>query len=149
MKTQFVPKEAVERKWYLIDAEGLILGRMAARIATMLQGKHKPCYTPNTDTGDFIIVVNAKKIAVTGNKLDTKMYKRYSGYPGGQKVRPMREEMEKHPERIITEAVRRMLPKSRMGRAMLKKLKVFAGPNHPHEAQQPETLALQEKSVNG
>lgn len=149
MKTQFVPKEAAEHNWYVIDAEGLILGRMAARVATLLQGKHKPCYTPNVDTGDFVIIVNAEKITVTGNKLDTKEYKRYSGYPGGQKTRTLREMLEKQPEKVTREAVRRMLPKSRLGKAMLKKLKVYSGPDHSHEAQQPVALDLQEKSVNG
>lgn len=142
MKTQFVAKEAVDRKWYVADATDQVLGRLAVRIATVLQGKHKPSYTPHTDTGDFVIVVNAEKVTVTGRKAQQKTYERYSGYPGGRQVIPFAEMMEKKPTEVLTLAVRRMLPKSKLGRGMIKKLKVYAGPDHPHAAQQPEALEV-------
>lgn len=142
MKT-FVAKECtVPKAWCVVDAEGKVLGRMAARIATVLQGKHKPQYTPHVDTGDFVIVVNAQKVKLTGNKLKGKMYKRYSGYPGGLKTRPAGEMIEKHPDRVVILAVRRMLPKTKLGDKMIKKLKVYAGPEHLHGAQQPKELAF-------
>lgn len=142
MKTKFLTKRDVEHRWYLVDAEGKILGRLATRVATILQGKHKPTYTPHIDCGDCVIVVNAEKIRVTGRKLEMKTYERYSGYPGGRKVKPLSEMLEKHPEEVIRLAVRRMLPKNRLGKAMLKKLKIYAGTEHPHTAQQPEPLEL-------
>lgn len=142
MKTFVAKAGSVPRSWYVVDAEGKILGRMATRIATVLQGKHKPQYTQHVDTGDFVIVVNAQKVRLTGNKLKEKMYKRYSGYPGGLKLRPAGEMLAKHPDRVIRLAVRRMLPKTKLGDKMIKKLKVYAGPEHPHGAQQPKELTL-------
>ena len=132
----------VERKWYLVDASGKTIGRLASRIATILMGKHKPIYTPHVDTGDYVVVVNAEKIVLTGKKLDQKKYYRHSGYPGGLKVVTARQLLEKHPERLIYLAVKRMLPKNALGRRMLRKLKVYAGPEHPHQAQKPEPIDL-------
>ena len=142
MKTYTAKPGEVEQKWYVVDAAGQVLGRLASRIALRLQGKHKPEYTPHVDTGDFIVVVNAEKIRITGNKLEQKEYDHYTGYKAGRKVVLLSEMMAKHPERVIEMAVRRMLPKSILGRKMFKKLKVFAGPNHDHAAQQPEPLAF-------
>lgn len=142
MKTFVAKEDSVPKSWYLVDAEGKVLGRMATRIATILQGKHKPQYTPHVDTGDFVVVVNAQKVRVTGKKLREKTYYRFSGYPGGLKARPLREVLEKHPDRVIKLAVRRMLPKSKLGERMIKKLKVYPGSQHPHEAQQPKELSL-------
>jgi len=141
MRTYVAKKETVQRKWLLVDAQGQILGRLAARLARILQGKHKPIYTPHVDTGDFVVIINAEKIRVTGNKLTQKMYKRYSGYPGGLKERPLRVMLARHPERVLEQAVRRMLPKTKLGEKMFRKLKVYAGPNHPHQAQQPEPFS--------
>ena len=132
----------IQRKWYVVDAEGQVLGRLASKIAFILRGKHKPMYTPNLDTGDFIVVINAEKIAVTGDRLETKMYHRTSGYPGGLTSIRLKDQLIRHPERPIEDAVRGMLPKNSLGRRMIKKLKVYAGPNHPHEAQSPEKLEL-------
>jgi len=132
----------VEREWYVVDAEGQTLGRLATRIADTLRGRRKPQYTPHVDTGDFVVVVNAEKIQVTGKKLDDKMYRRHSGYPGGLKERPLREELQRRPTEVIRKAVRGMLPKNRLARAQLTKLKVYAGPAHPHEAQSPKPLDL-------
>ncbi len=132
----------IEQAWYAVDATDQILGRLSTRIATILMGKHKPTYTPHVDTGDFVVVINADKIRVTGKKADTMVYPRYSYYPGGYKEIPYKRVMERHPERIIHEAVRRMLPKNALGRKMLKKLKVYASDSHPHTAQQPSPLAL-------
>jgi len=141
MKTFIAKPQNVVHNWLLLDAEGLTLGRMAAEIASRLRGKHKPEYTPHVDTGDFIVVINAEKIKLTGtSKASQRVYKRYSGYPGGQKVTTAEEMLEKHPERIIQEAVRRMLPKTTLGRAMFSKLKVFVGAEHTHQAQKPEVL---------
>lgn len=142
MKTFIAKKEGIQRKWHLIDAKDVILGRMASRIAMILQGKTKPIYTPHVDTGDFVIVVNAGKIKLTGNKMKDKVYYTYSGYPGGLKEHPVKIWLDKHPERVITLAVRRMLPKTKLGRAMIRKLKIYAGPNHPHEAQLPNILEI-------
>ena len=128
----------VSRNWYLIDAEDVVLGRMATRIATVLRGKHKPSFTPHVDTGDFVVVVNAEKVRLTGNKLDQKLYYRYSGYFGGLKSQTARNVLERDPERVIVQAVKGMLPKNRLGRQMLRKLKVYDGATHPHEAQQPQ-----------
>ena len=142
MRTYVAKRETVEQAWYLVDAQGQVLGRLAARLARILQGKHKPIYTPHVDTGDFVVVVNAKKIRVTGNKLTQKMYKRYSGYPGGLKERPLGVMLDRRPERVLGQAVRRMLPKTKLGDKMFGKLKVYAGPDHPHQAQQPEPLSF-------
>jgi large subunit ribosomal protein L13 len=132
----------VDQKWHLVDAEGAILGRLATRLATILMGKHRPEYTPHVPTGDFLVVVNAEKIKLTGKKAQTKEYDRYSYYPGGRKVVPISNLLERHPERVIMLAVRRMLPKNKLGRRMLKQLKVYRGPEHPHQAQRPEPLSL-------
>ena len=139
MKT-YTPKEGeVARDWYVVDAEDKILGRMATEIAIRLRGKHKPEFAPHVDTGDFIVVVNAEKIKVTGAKLDQKMYYQHSGYPGGLREMTLKEMLEKKPEDVIIKAVRGMLPKNRIGRAQLKKLKVYAGAEHPHTAQAPKS----------
>ncbi len=142
MKTSSAKPHEIERKWFVIDAQGQTLGRLATRVATVLRGKHKPIYTPHIDCGDYVIVVNAEKINVTGQKLDQKMYYRHSGYPGGLKQVTLRRQLQTHPERVIEAAVRGMLPKNRLGRKMFKKLKVYDGPDHPHQAQQPEPLDL-------
>ncbi|MGH1487514.1 MAG: 50S ribosomal protein L13 [Cellvibrionaceae bacterium] len=142
MKTISAKPETVKRDWYLIDAEGKTLGRMAAEIATRLRGKHKPEYTPHVDTGDFIVVVNAEKVRVTGNKAKDKIYHSHTGYPGGLKSISFEKLIDKAPERTIQSAVRGMLPKGPLGRAMFKKLKVYAGTEHPHTAQQPQELTL-------
>lgn len=140
MRTQFAKKNETERKWLLIDAKDAVLGRLATRIATRLRGKDKPVFTPNVDTGDFVIVVNAEKIRLTGNKLEDKIYYHHSGYPGGIKAETAKERLSKKPEEIIRSAVWGMLPKSRLGRAMLKKLKVYSGTEHPHSAQKPAII---------
>lgn len=142
MKTYTVRAEDIERGWFLVNAEGKTLGRLASEIAKVLRGKHKPIYTPHLDCGDYVIVINADKVQVTGRKLDQKMYYRHSGYPGGIKSISLRNQLQKHPERVLEAAVRGMLPKNRLGRKMLKKLKVYAGDSHPHQAQQPEALEL-------
>jgi len=142
--TRFVSKEeaADNRQWLHVDAEGKVLGRLAARVAVALMGKDRPDYTPNVDTGAYVIVTNAEKLKVTGKKLDQKLYYKYTGYAGGLKVRTMRELMQKSPEQVIRLAVRRMLPKSKLGRQMLKKLRVYRGPDHPHQANKPVELAI-------
>ena len=132
----------IERKWYVVDAAGQTLGRLASEVATILRGKHKPEYTPHVDTGDHVIIINAEKIELTGNKLHDKKYYRHSGYPGGLKVRTAHEMLSKHPERVLELAVKGMLPKNSLGRKMFKKLHVYAGPEHPHEAQKPEKYEL-------
>jgi large subunit ribosomal protein L13 len=132
----------VERSWVVVDAENQTLGRLATRIATVLRGKHKPIYTPHVDCGDYVVVVNADKVRVTGRKLEQKMYHRHSGYPGGLTSVTLRRQLETFPERVLEAAVRGMLPKNRLGRQMFKKLKVYAGPNHPHKAQQPTQMEL-------
>lgn len=142
MKTRFAKKEEAERKWYLVDANDQILGRLASGIATYLRGKHKPIFTPHVDTGDFIVVVNAEKIRLTGRKLDDKLYYRHSNYPGGIKSESARSLLERKPEKVLQEAVWGMLPKNRLGRKMFGKLKVYKGPEHPHRAQQPENLSI-------
>ena len=141
-KTKMFKKEEITKKWYVVDASGKTLGRLASRIAIVLMGKHKPEYTPHVDTGDYVIVVNADKVVLTGKKLDQKFYYRHSGYPGGLKMISARQMLQKHPERLIYLAVRRMLPKTALGRKMLKKLKVYASPDHPHSAQKPEPLEI-------
>jgi large subunit ribosomal protein L13 len=130
----------IEQKWYVVDATDQILGRLATKIATVLMGKHKPTYTPHVDAGDFVVVTNAHRVRVTGKKADTMAYARYSYHPGGYAETPYRRMLERHPDRIILEAVRRMLPKNALGRHMLKKLKVYASDQHPHQAQQPVPL---------
>jgi len=142
MKTYSAKPESVERSWYVIDAEGQTLGRMAAEIAHRLRGKHKPEYTPHVDTGDYIIVVNAEKVRVTGRKATDKMYHHHTGYPGGLKSISFEKLIEKAPERVLESAVKGMLPKNPLGRAMASKLKIYAGSEHPHAAQQPQALQL-------
>lgn len=146
----FTEKTAdIRQEWYVVDAQGLTLGRMAARIAPILKGKHKPTYTPHLDCGDFVIVINAEKLRVTGRKLDQKLYHRHSGYPGGLTTINLRDLLRQHPERVLEEAVRGMLPKNRLGRQMIKKLKVYAGGSHPHQAQQPKLLDFGERDNVG
>ena len=141
-KTYVAKPGMVERKWYVVDATDLTLGRLATRIATVLRGKHKAQFTPHEDVGDFVVVVNAEKIKVTGRKLDQKIYYRHSGYPGGITGITLRRQLELHPERVIQSAVKGMLPRGPLGRRQLKKLKVYAGAEHPHTAQQPESMVL-------
>lgn len=140
MKTYWTKEEDVVRQWFVVDAEGQTLGRLASQIAAVLRGKHKPTYNPSVDTGDYVIVVNAEKVHTTGRRLDQKKYYKHSGYVGGLTERTLREELERYPERVMQRAVKGMLPKNVLGRKMLRKLKVYAGPEHPHEAQQPEPL---------
>lgn len=140
--TKVAKKEEVTRDWFLVDADSKVLGRMATEIANILRGKKKPIYTPSVDTGDFVVVVNAEKIQLTGNKLADKMYHSHSGFPGGLKSITAGKLIEKKPEDLIRKAVKGMLPKNKLARHMLKKLKVYAGPAHPHEAQQPKTLDI-------
>lgn len=142
IKTYIAKKENVQRDWYVIDATDKVLGRMASRIAMILQGKTKPTYTPHVDTGDFVIVTNAGKIKLTGNKINEKVYYTHSKYPGGFKEHPIKAWLEKHPDRVVNLAVKRMLPKTKLGDVMLKKLKIYPGSNHSHEAQQPKVLEL-------
>ncbi len=140
MKTWNAKAEDVERRWFVVDAEGQNLGRLATRIADALRGKRKPTYTPHVDSGDFVVVVNADKIAVTGNKLDDKRYYRHSGYPGGLRSRTLREQLDRQPAEVVRTAVKGMLPRNRLARRQITKLKVYAGPAHPHEAQNPQPL---------
>lgn len=142
MKSYWAKPDEIEKKWYVLDAKGQILGRMATEIAMTLMGKRKPIYTPSIDTGDFVIVVNAEKLIVTGAKMEDKKYYRHSGHLGGLKTASLKEMMNKKPEDVIRLAVRNMLPKTRMGRAMISKLKIYTGSEHPHAAQNPETLVL-------
>jgi large subunit ribosomal protein L13 len=142
MKSFMAKRDQVEQKWLLVDAEGAVLGRMAAKIAPILMGKTKPTYTPHVDTGDYVIVVNADKIRVTGKKAQSKEYDYYTYYPGGHKYVSFADMMARKPERVIELAVRRMLPKNRIGRKMMKKLKVYRGPDHEHQAQRPEKVEL-------
>ncbi len=138
----FTPRpEDADERWWVVDAEDRILGRLATRIAVKLRGKDKPIYSPHADTGDYVIVVNAEKIQVTGRKLTDKLYYRHSGYPGGLKVTPFKDMLAKHPERVIEFAVRGMLPKNALGRKLFRKLRVYAGPDHPHTAQRPEPMS--------
>ena len=142
MRTASTRPQDVQHDWYLVDADGKTLGRLATEIARRLRGKHKAIYTPHVDTGDYIVVVNAEKVRVTGQKETDKIYYRHSGYPGGIKATPLNRLRQAHPERILANAVKGMMPRNRLGRAMLRKLKVYAGPAHPHGAQQPQTLDL-------
>lgn len=140
--TRFVKTEDADRKWYVVDATDQVLGRLATKVATVIRGKNKPSFTPNMDTGDFVIIVNADKIKMTGNRELQKTYFRHSGYPGGGKELTYQQMKEKHPERIIEFAVKGMLPKNRLGRTLIKKLKVYTGAEHPHKAQQPQNLSV-------
>jgi large subunit ribosomal protein L13 len=140
MKTWNAKPGEVDRRWYVVDAEGQTLGRLATRIADTLRGKDKPQYTPHVDTGDFVIVVNAEKIGVTGKKLDEKRYYRHSGYPGGLRSRTLREQLDRQPTEVLRKAVKGMLPRNRLARSQITKLKIYAGPEHPHAAQSPEPL---------
>jgi large subunit ribosomal protein L13 len=141
-KTWNAKKGEVERRWYVVDADGQNLGRLATRIADTLRGKQKPQYTPHVDTGDFVVVVNAEKVVVTGQKLDQKRYYRHSGYPGGIRSRTLREQLERQPTEVLRTAVKGMLPRNRLARQQLGKLKIYAGPDHPHEAQAPQPLKV-------
>jgi len=140
VKTVFAKNTDIARKWYVIDAKGMVVGRLASRVASILRGKTKPIYTPHIDTGDFVVIVNADKVRFTGNKLQDKTYIHHSGYPGGLKKKTAKDLMKNAPEKIITEAVGGMLPKNKLGRLQLKKLKVYSGPEHPHKAQNPEKI---------
>jgi large subunit ribosomal protein L13 len=145
-KTWTAKPGEVTRDWYVVDADGQTLGRLATQIADTLRGKRKAQYTPHVDTGDFVVVVNAEKIAVTGQKLDQKMYHRHSGYPGGLRSRTLRQQLDRRPEEVLRKAVKGMLPRNRLARAQMTKLKIYAGPDHPHEAQAPKPLQLRERS---
>ncbi|WP_374689675.1 50S ribosomal protein L13 [Promineifilum sp.] len=142
MKTYVTKPAEVQRAWYVVDAEGQTLGRLASSVATILRGKHKPIYSPAVDCGDYVVIVNAEKIAVTGRRLEQKRYYRHSLYMGGLREITLRDQLQQHPERVLESAVRGMLPKNALGRKMFKKLKVYAGSEHPHEAQQPQPLEL-------
>ena len=142
MRTYSAKPETVEREWFVVDATDRPIGRLASEIASRLRGKHKPVFTPHVDTGDYIVVINAERVGVTGNKRTNKMYYRHSGYPGGIKSMSLEKLLDKAPERVIETAVKGMLPKGPLGRAMFRKLKVYAGPEHKHTAQQPKELSL-------
>lgn len=142
MKSCMAKANEIDRKWYVIDAEGKVLGRLATEVASILRGKKKPIYTPNVDTGDFVIIINAEKIKLTGAKWEQKTHSYHTGYPGGRREVPYNQLVQKHPERIIELAVKGMLPKNRLGRQMYRKLKVYAGAEHPHEAQMPEVYEI-------
>lgn len=142
MKTPSAKPSELQREWFIVDAEDIVLGRLATRVATVLRGKHKPTFTPNLDTGDFVVVVNAEKVKVTGNKEEAKVYWSYSGYYGSEKSVSVKLQRELHPDRIIGHAVKGMLPKGPLGRQMLKKLKIYAGTAHPHSAQKPEPMKI-------
>lgn len=139
----YTPKAGdITHSWYVIDATDVVLGKLAATAATLLRGKHKPTFTPNADTGDFVVIINAEKIAVSGDKMDKKIYYRHSGFPGGLKKRSLSEELQRHPDRVVEKAVVGMLPKNRLGRELQRKLRVYAGPDHPHQAQQPVSYEI-------
>lgn len=142
MKTYVAKPNEVERKWFLVDADGQVLGRLASRVATILRGKHKPIYTPHVDTGDHVIIVNAEKVRLTGKKAQQKKYFRHSGYPGGARFESFTDMLRKHPERVLEKAVWGMLPHNKLGKKMYKKLKIYAGEEHPHQAQKPEKIEL-------
>jgi large subunit ribosomal protein L13 len=144
MKTWNAKRGEVDRRWYVVDAEGRTLGRLATQIADTLRGKGKPEYTPHVDTGDFVVVVNAEKVAVTGKKLDEKRYYRHSGYPGGIRSRTLREQLDRQPAEVLRKAVKGMLPRNRLARQQLTKLKIYAGPEHPHAAQAPEPMKVED-----
>ncbi len=142
MKTYLAKKNEITADWYCVDADDQILGRLAVQVAKLLMGKHKPIYTPNVDCGDFVVVTNASRVRLTGNKAQTMTYERYSYHPGGRKVIPFATMIERHPDRVIRQAVRRMLPKNKLARQMLSKLKIYAGSEHPHAAQKPKPFEL-------
>lgn len=142
MQTFIANKDQVERRWFVVDASGQALGRLASRIATVLRGKHRPIFTPHVDTGEFVIVVNADKVVLTGKKMTTKLYHRYTGHTGGHRVQTAKQLSERHPDQLITKAVKNMLPHNVLGRHMLRKLKVYATPDHPHAAQKPEPMPV-------
>ena len=144
MKTYIASEKEVEssKQWFIIDAKDLVLGRLASKLAFILKGKHKPSYSPHYDVGDFVVVINADKVKLTGKKIDQKTYFHHSGYPGGEIITPIRLVLQRHPERVVEKAVKGMLPKNSLGRKMIKKLKVYAGESHPHNAQQPKELLL-------
>ena len=142
MKTYMAKGETLQRNWYVVDAEGMVLGRLSSQVAAILRGKHKPIYTPHVDTGDHVIIINADKIVMTGKKLDQKKYYRHTGYPGGLRVTSYRELMDKKPDFVVYESIRRMMPTGPLGRQMLTKLRVYAGSEHQHQAQMPEALKL-------
>jgi large subunit ribosomal protein L13 len=144
LKTYIAKEDEIKaaQKWYVVDATNLILGRMASRVAAVLKGKHKSIYSPHQDTGDFVVVINADKVKVTGNKLKTKIYLRYTGYPGGQRAAALGDMMQKDSRKVVELAIKRMLPKNALGRQMFRKLKVYSGSAHPHVAQKPEALTL-------
>ncbi|HXP56395.1 MAG TPA: 50S ribosomal protein L13 [Streptosporangiaceae bacterium] len=146
MRTYSPKGNDITRQWHVIDASDVVLGRLASQAAVLLRGKHKPIFAPHVDTGDFVIVINADKVALSGNKLEQKRAYRHSGYPGGMRSRSYGELMEKHPERVVEKAIRGMLPKNSLGRQTLRKLKVYAGPNHPHQAQQPVPFEIKQVS---
>ena len=148
-KTYVIKGNEAKEEWFVVDAEGQTLGRVASKVAAVLVGKHDPKFTPGADLGDHVVIVNAEKIVVTGKRMDQKIYYRHSMYPGGLKSQSLRQMLDKHPERALTIAVRGMLPHNRHGRALLKKLKVYAGPEHPHAAQQPKALSFSEEVKNG
>jgi large subunit ribosomal protein L13 len=142
LKTFVAKEHEIERSWYLIDAEGKVLGRLATKIANLLRGKEKPIFTPHVDAGDFVVVINAEKVRLTGKKEEQKVYRRHTGYPGGMKEESLKRLRERHPEQIIRRAVAGMMPKNRLARAMIRKLKIYAGSSHPHEAQRPVEVKL-------
>ena len=142
MRTYVVRQEEITRKWFVVDADGKTLGRLASAIAQILKGKHKPMYSPHLDVGDYVVVINAERIAVTGRKMDQKMYYRHTGYPGGIRESNLRDLLARHPTYAVKFAIKGMLPKNRLGRKMIRKLKIYAGPEHPHQAQHPEVLEL-------
>ncbi len=142
MKTKAIKASEITRQWHVVDAEGIVLGRLATKVATILKGKHKPIYTPHMDTGDHVIVINADKIVLTGKKMDQKIYHRHTGYPGGIKSTPVAKMLEEKPEQVVIKAIKGMLPKNTLGRQMMTKLKVYQGADHPHEAQAPQALEV-------
>lgn len=142
MKTYLAKPQEVERKWYVVDATDQVVGRLATKVATILRGKHKPTYTPNVDTGDYVIIINADKVRLTGNKENKKEYVHHTGFPGGRRVTSFRQMMDKNPERVLEHAIKGMLPHNTLGRQMYRKLRVYAGPEHNHAAQMPEELSL-------
>ena len=146
MKTYSAKPGEISREWYVVDAEGQTLGRLATQIATVLRGKNKPQYTAHVDTGDFVVVVNAEKIAVTGNKMDQKMYYKHSGFPGGLRERTLREQLGRRPTEVLRKAVKGMLPRNKLSRDQINKLKIYAGPEHPHESQAPKPFPLEDKN---
>lgn len=142
IKTYSPTPKDIQHEWFVVDAKDKTLGRLATEVARILRGKHKPIYAPHMDTGDYVIIINCEKIRVTGDKLDSKMYYRHSGYPGGLKSDTLRQQLDRYPERVLHAAVRGMLPKNKLGRRMIKKLKIYAGDKHPHQAQQPKVLDI-------